>query len=1294
MRLLNTALFVCVVVGQVASTVAVNNDCTGPPPQYNNSAFDHCTEQRPGGCNCTAANQTCLFGDRLFYNCSHDTELDFLIVCNYKDAQGNRYGWVVDNVTEKFENCTDQKPQTISTDAWEVNIVHCSEEDQTLWDCDLAENSSDWLTFVEFGSDRCPSLLKISCKGNTTLSNLTYCPPTTTTPTTTTSGSTAAVIAIVVTVVVLLLLLLVCCCACNGSGRDTRRRRVNPNRQPAWTRENYLREHPSRDNNLTTVDEPLHDMERLSERLDDTNHNQLTHERAVRPEETVRAAETVRPAEPVRPAEAVSPAEAETEIEPRSSVEEPPGANTGPTDDPFENSSATGDNLPTETATPTVPDIRETGEEDSKTEATEDTGEGGIDQSAKETTSTDVDQKEVKEHCEMEPPNTAIGSTEVSEETENDPVIEELPEATSSPSGRCSILSSDAHRAAWTEATDGSSEGDNTQPTAEQTVGPFSTAVRIPAAQGDFMKASSTEDFVGNTDNNTVVQNDFNPVIKTRYIRVVPKTHHVAAKMRIEFLGCDDTDACQSNPCKNGGTCVDGLDSYSCNCTSGYSGDTCEDTDDCQSNPCKNGGTCVDGLDSYSCNCTSGYSGDTCEGDIIAIVIICGVMGAVAIIVVAAIVIDRKHPQICMRKVYYSGAWGSVCLTGTWAPGPATVACRMLGFNTYGSTWALPINVLPAGHSSSVWKLNIAYCSGTENTLSDCVVTPPWLTSTTFGSLDCQTLLNISCKETSTASGNEPQTSGGLSTAFQANILKASSTEINFASERHVTGIQTQGFEDGWVETFQVETAATGSQQYTWTSPFGMDFTGNTDNNTVVQNDFNPPIKTRYIRVVVKTYHVAAKMRIEFLGCDDTDDCQSNPCKNGGTCVDGLNSYSCNCTNGFSGDTCEEKATTVELPTTVPVPTTTPITTASQTTVPTITDASTPQVSTTATTQASTTMLSTTESTDLPTTDDPPTARPGTTANATTMDIQTTVIATTVTSTTPFLPNDVSTQHTTTKDKHPAALGQSTLDSGTINTKPESTSKFAVEDSTTDTTESSNQPVSQPVSGALIAGCNTTLGMRNGLIENDQINASSYNTTGYEGWRARLYGAKAWWMALGDTDRWIQIDFRSRAPRIVTGIQTQGLWGGWVTSYTVSYSNDSVDWSMYGGGQINVDASSQVLSGNTNGQNDTVQHDFTPPVVTRYLRVNVLTWHDQIARLRMELLGCDGIDDCAPQPCANGATCLDGLDLYTCVCGPGYTGYNCSVEIGGNNGLGVGIVLGILCFLLLMAVVVYYLKRR
>ncbi|XP_078680134.1 retinoschisin-like [Branchiostoma floridae x Branchiostoma belcheri] len=211
--------------------------------------------------------------------------------------------------------------------------------------------------------------------------------------------------------------------------------------------------------------------------------------------------------------------------------------------------------------------------------------------------------------------------------------------------------------------------------------------------------------------------------------------------------------------------------------------------------------------------------------------------------------------------------------------------------------------------------------------------------------------------------------------------------------------------------------------------------------------------------------------------------------------------------------------------------------------------------------------------------------------------------------------------------------------------------------------------------------------MQNGLIQNDQINASSYNRTGYESWRARLYGDRAWWMALGDAERWLQVDFRSRAPRVVTGIQTQGLWGGWVTSYTVSYSNDSLDWSMYGGGQI--------LTGNTNGRNDTVQHDFTPPLVTRYLRVNVRTWHDQIARLRMELLGCDGIDNCTPEPCANGATCYDELDTYTCACAPGFTGDKCTIGEGLSAGAIVGIVLGILCFLLMVGILlVYCFKKR
>ncbi|KAI8486346.1 hypothetical protein Bbelb_358450 [Branchiostoma belcheri] len=296
--------------------------------------------------------------------------------------------------------------------------------------------------------------------------------------------------------------------------------------------------------------------------------------------------------------------------------------------------------------------------------------------------------------------------------------------------------------------------------------------------------------------------------------------------------------------------------------------------------------------------------------------------------------------------------------------------------------------------------------------------------------------------------------------------------QINFGTERHVTGIKTQGFEDGWVETFQIETATTGGMLFLPRNFTGntdnntvvqndfnlviktryikvVNFTGNTDNNTVVQNNFNPVIKTRYIKIVVETYHVAAKMRIELLGCDDNDDCQSNPCQNGGTCVDGLDSYSCNCADSFSGDTCEEKLTTVEIPTTAPLSTTSSITTASQTTGP--PDAPTSQVPTVTT------------STNIPTTLDLPITRPGTASKTTSVSSKTTAISGETGAS-----NDVSTQHTTvhSTEKHSTDSARFTVDSGF--TDHVSTPEFIMEDSTAATTSNKPKDNKPAVSGALI----------------------------------------------------------------------------------------------------------------------------------------------------------------------------------------------------------------------------------
>ena len=35
------------------------------------------------------------------------------------------------------------------------------------------------------------------------------------------------------------------------------------------------------------------------------------------------------------------------------------------------------------------------------------------------------------------------------------------------------------------------------------------------------------------------------------------------------------------------------------------------------------------------------------------------------------------------------------------------------------------------------------------------------------------------------------------------------------------------------------------------------------------------------------------------------------------------------------------------------------------------------------------------------------------------------------------------------------------------------------------------------------------------------------------------------------------------------------------------------------------------------------------------------------------------IDNCMNVTCANGATCVDGVDNFTCICFPGYTGELC-----------------------------------
>ncbi|XP_069793960.1 protein crumbs homolog 1 isoform X2 [Narcine bancroftii] len=80
-------------------------------------------------------------------------------------------------------------------------------------------------------------------------------------------------------------------------------------------------------------------------------------------------------------------------------------------------------------------------------------------------------------------------------------------------------------------------------------------------------------------------------------------------------ISCEiSINKCASIPCLNGATCLDNAAGYSCVCPLGYTGTDCgTNLNNCAANPCENGAVCKDKLDGFSCFCVPGFQGRLCE---------------------------------------------------------------------------------------------------------------------------------------------------------------------------------------------------------------------------------------------------------------------------------------------------------------------------------------------------------------------------------------------------------------------------------------------------------------------------------------------------------------------------------------------------------------------------------------------------------------------------------------------------------------------------------------------------------
>lgn len=181
--------------------------------------------------------------------------------------------------------------------------------------------------------------------------------------------------------------------------------------------------------------------------------------------------------------------------------------------------------------------------------------------------------------------------------------------------------------------------------------------------------------------------NDFKCICSSLYTGVNCET-----KLEMQ---CSNNDVCRKFD-KNA-TCIQFDDeTFVCVCSSGYEGDLCTNINDCSDTVCLNNGKCIDGINNFTCKCDDKYTGAYCEQAKICSK--CNLIGTVYC--------DQTKSE-CVCRETYSGEFcehkndlcmSDTCLNGATCYSNKTDQICLCKDGFKGKKCELPVDVCDEGH--------------------------------------------------------------------------------------------------------------------------------------------------------------------------------------------------------------------------------------------------------------------------------------------------------------------------------------------------------------------------------------------------------------------------------------------------------------------------------------------------------------------------------------------------------------------------------------------------------------------